>query len=267
MGLFGKLFDKKECDICGGEIGLLGNRKLEDGNLCKHCAKKLSYWFDDRRHSTVEDIRQQLAYREENSKKVEAFNITRTIGRYIKVVFDEDNRKLMVVRTNDIRSENPDVIDFSQITGCDFDIDEDRSEEKRRLDDGREVSYNPPRYTWNYDFYVTIRVNHPYFDDMRFQLNSSTVYVESEGALINPGILGTILGQQQFNPRNHPDFIEYSEMGNEIKQALVQMRQQERESTIAASTPKKPVICPMCRATTTPDSNGCCEYCGSPLNK
>ena len=42
MGLFGKIFEKKSCDICGGEIGLLGNRKLEDGNLCKECAKKLS---------------------------------------------------------------------------------------------------------------------------------------------------------------------------------------------------------------------------------
>lgn len=29
------LFDKKYCDICGEKIGLLGNRKLEDGNLCK----------------------------------------------------------------------------------------------------------------------------------------------------------------------------------------------------------------------------------------
>ena len=38
MGLFDKLFSKKECSICGGEIGLLGNRKLEDGNLCKNCA-------------------------------------------------------------------------------------------------------------------------------------------------------------------------------------------------------------------------------------
>ena len=26
------LFDKKYCDICGEKIGLLGNRKLEDGN-------------------------------------------------------------------------------------------------------------------------------------------------------------------------------------------------------------------------------------------
>ena len=38
MGFFGKLFDKKECSICGGEIGLLGNRRLEDGNMCKSCA-------------------------------------------------------------------------------------------------------------------------------------------------------------------------------------------------------------------------------------
>jgi predicted amidophosphoribosyltransferase len=50
------LFDKKNCDICGEKIGLLGNRKLDDGNLCKNCARKLSPWFEERRHSTVEDI-------------------------------------------------------------------------------------------------------------------------------------------------------------------------------------------------------------------
>ena len=26
------LFDKKICDICGEKIGLLGNRKLDDGD-------------------------------------------------------------------------------------------------------------------------------------------------------------------------------------------------------------------------------------------
>ena len=60
------LFDKKICDICGEKIGLLGNRKLDDGNLCKDCAKKLSPWFEERRHSTVEDIKRQLEYREKN---------------------------------------------------------------------------------------------------------------------------------------------------------------------------------------------------------
>ena len=36
------LFDKKFCSVCGEKIGFLGNRKLEDGNLCKDCANKLS---------------------------------------------------------------------------------------------------------------------------------------------------------------------------------------------------------------------------------
>lgn len=49
------LFDKKYCDICGEKIGLLGNRKLEDGNLCKDCARKLSPFFSERRSSTVEE--------------------------------------------------------------------------------------------------------------------------------------------------------------------------------------------------------------------
>ena len=53
------LFDKKYCDICGAKIGLLGNRKLEDGNLCKNCAAKLSPWFSDRRQSTVAETGSQ----------------------------------------------------------------------------------------------------------------------------------------------------------------------------------------------------------------
>ena len=56
------LFDKKYCDICGQKIGFFGNRKLENGTLCKDCEKKLSPFFSERRNSTVEDIRRQLAY-------------------------------------------------------------------------------------------------------------------------------------------------------------------------------------------------------------
>ena len=73
MGLFGKMFEKKACSICGGEIGFLGNRKLEDGNLCKKCAAKLSPFFSDRRRSTVEQIREQLDYREANKQAVAVF--------------------------------------------------------------------------------------------------------------------------------------------------------------------------------------------------
>ena len=45
-------FDKKYCDVCGEKIGLLGNRKLENGNLCKDCAAKLSPFFSERKSST-----------------------------------------------------------------------------------------------------------------------------------------------------------------------------------------------------------------------
>lgn len=74
------LFDKKYCDICGEKIGLLGNRKLEDGNLCKDCAKKLSPWFSDRRSSTVSEIKEQLAYREKNRERAAQFRTTRSYG-------------------------------------------------------------------------------------------------------------------------------------------------------------------------------------------
>ena len=83
------MFEKKICGICGGEIGLLGNRKLEDGNMCKNCAAKLSPFFSDRRSSTLEQIREQLAYREENRDAVAAFHTTRTLGRGTKVLLDE----------------------------------------------------------------------------------------------------------------------------------------------------------------------------------
>lgn len=250
------LFDKKYCSICGEKIGLLGNHKLEDGNLCKNCAKKLSYWFDDRRHSTVEEINAQLAYREENQKKVDAFNITRTLGRGIIVALDEDKRQFMVVRTNKMKEENPDVLDFSQVTGCDLDIDEDRNEEMRELSDGKKVSYNPPRYTWSYNFTMTIRVNHPYFDDMRFRLNSGSIHIE-------PGNHGSMA--ERFNPHNHLEYKEYENIGKEIKQVLTQIRQETRDNIAAANAPKTPVVCPRCGAITLPDANGCCEYCGGPV--
>ena len=148
------LFDKKYCDICGEKIGLLGNRKLENGNLCKNCAKKLSPWFSDRRNSTVEEIKAQLAYREANQEKVAAFHTTRTLGTDTKVLLDEDAGKFMVTRTRNLVEANPDVLDFADVTGCNLDIDESRSELKREGKDGEEVSYNPPRYEYSYDCFL-----------------------------------------------------------------------------------------------------------------
>lgn len=175
MGILGKMFEKKICDVCGEEIKLLGNRKLEDGNLCKNCANKLSPWFDERRHSTVEQIKQQLAYREANQSKVSAFHSNLVYGLGSQKLFvDTSANKFTVASDKDLSGGNPDILDFSDATACDLDIRENRTEEKRTVD-GKSVSYVPPRYKYSYDFYVTIRVNNPYFDDMKFKINSFSV--------------------------------------------------------------------------------------------
>lgn len=163
------LFDKKYCDICGSKIGLLGNKKLEDGNMCKDCQKLLSPWFSDRRHSTVEEIKQQLAYREANKARVEAFNVTRSLGSVYKLLLDEGKRQFIVTRLSDWRSANPDVLDFDQLSGCETKIREDKDELMTKDAEGKEISYMPPRFRYTYEFNAALFVNHPYFDDMRFQ--------------------------------------------------------------------------------------------------
>ena len=52
------------------------------------------------------------------------------------------------------------------------------------------------------------------------------------------------------------------EMGEEIRDILLNARQQVREDAAAAAAPKVALTCPYCGATTTPDASGCCEFCG-----
>lgn len=260
MGIFGKLFEKKECSVCGGEIGLLGNRKLEDGNLCKECANKLSPWFDDRRHSTVEQIVEQLEYREANREKVERFCVTRTLGEDMKVLLDEDAGLFMVTNSGRLTEANPDVLSFSDVTGCVLDIDEDRTELTYEGKDGEEISYNPSRYEYDYDFHVVIHVRNPYFDEIRFRLNSSDVTVEQGTGRVGGSSLR--LGNK-FDPTQDMEFRKYKKMGEEIVNVLQQVRQQMRDEKAAAEAPKVAVICPFCGAQTVLNANNCCEYCGS----
>lgn len=288
MGFFGKLFDKKECSICGGEIGLLGNRKLEDSNMCKSCAAKLSPWFSDRRQSTVAEINDQLAYRENNQGKVAAFRITRTLGENMKVLLDEDAGLFMVTAARNLADANPDVLAFSDVTGCKLDIDEDKTEIEYKDAEGKRQSFNPKRYAYSYDFYIVINVNNPYFNEIRFKLNSSSVDNDAETLLdepdavrpprgnVRPGMgaqipvgamRGNSLISNAMEVRSSVEYRKYEEMGKEIQDALLQVRQQVRDEAIAAAAPKASVTCPFCGAATTPDARGCCEFCGCAINE
>ena len=278
------LFDKKYCDICGEKIGLLGNRKLEDGNLCKDCAKKLSPWFSDRRRSTVEDIKGQLAYREENREKAAQFRTTRSFGEEWKVLLDEDHRWFTVTRARDLAEANPDILDFDAITGCRMDIDESRTELTHEDADGKDVSYVPPRYEYSYDFFLIITVRHPYFDEMRFSLNSSSVYYEpqklpqrapmSHAPMDRPSGRPKMINASRVDPEDCAEYRKYRQMGDEICQALEQARSGGKQP--AGAAPEENIImreaaqdipaagpwtCPACGGANT---GRFCEYCGSP---
>ena len=246
----------------------MGNQKLEDGNLCKDCAKQLSPWFSDRRRSTVEDIKRQLAYREENRGRASQFRTTRSYGEDCKVLLDEEHRWFTVTRARDLADANPDILDCTALTGCRVDIDESRTEQKREGPDGKEVSYNPPRYEYSYDFEVIISVNNPYFDEMKFRLNNSSVYIEPQNTMQRPmmgqqGMMGQrpmagrpqsgmtqrpMMGQMNsvgrmntmaagFDPESNREYRKYREMGDEIRAALLQVMETARGGGTVQTAP------------------------------
>lgn len=249
------LFSKKYCDVCGEKIGLLGNRKLEDGNLCSDCAAKLSPWFTGRRLSTLADIKEQLDYREANKAAVAAFHTTATFGEDMKLLVDEQAGKFMATEEKhlkNIEKANPDVLSFSDVTGCDIDVEEDRHEIYYRDGEGDLQSFEPRCYAYNYDFYVVIHVRNPYFNEIRFKLNDYKVDGKAEtiielhsGRPIKPksgpnaggGKAGAFFAAGMTNgalPRmpvsnadvvkKCPEYKEYMNIGKQIKATLLQAK-------------------------------------------
>ena len=275
------LFDKKYCDFCGNKIGLLGNKKFEDGNMCKDCASKLSPWFNERRHSTRADLQAQMDSREANKQAAAAFHTTKSLGRYVKLLLDENQRKFMVTSSRNPARDNADVFDYSQATGCDLSIEESKSEIRRKDAEGKSVSYNPPRYEYSYNLYATIHVNHPYVDDMRFSISNG--YIKTGEMKMNVASNGwTFKSANTAMNMRLSDYYDAVDLGNEIKKTVEQMMRGSTGSdqgmqsaggagregagipTAAAATaaPVK-TTCPYCGAPTFIDKNGCCEYCGS----
>jgi hypothetical protein len=191
------LFEKKYCDICGEKIGLLGNRKLEDGNICSKCAAKLSPFFTGRKKSTLNEIKAQLAYREQNRQNLNYFNATRVLGNNTKVYIDDTQAKFVISRKSDYRSENADIIEIAHVISARYEVEEHKSEIYRENNEGRRESYNPPRYDYEYEITIYITVNSPYFSDIQFELTD-----------------------QRPESRYTEEFRRYEQQANEIVMAL-----------------------------------------------
>ena len=59
------------------------------------------------------------------------------------MLLDEDAGKFMVTRARNLVEANPDVLDFADVTGCNLDIDESRTELKREDKEGRRSATIP----------------------------------------------------------------------------------------------------------------------------
>ncbi len=164
------MFEKKFCDFCGEKIGLLGNRKLEDGNMCKECASAISPWLTDRRRTTVAEMKEHLAYREANKAKLQSFRPTQTLGNSTKVYIDRNAGTFCVTRQSSPAAANADLIALSDVTGVDVKIDEDKDEIFMEVN-GQRQSYNPKRYKYEYEFFIEIRVNNRWFNEINFKLS------------------------------------------------------------------------------------------------
>jgi uncharacterized CHY-type Zn-finger protein len=237
------LFDKKYCDICGEKIGLLGNRKLEDGNMCKECAKQISPHITNRREFSVGEMKQHLAQRADNKERLVTFNETSSFGSGTKLRIDDAQQLWLVSKSNSYKAENPDILTFDQVTGCTVRVEESKSEEYLDKPDGTHESYQPPRYTYDYDIIVTINVNTPWYSEIEFQV-----------------------GDYSIDSKYSPEYKSAEAEANEIKNALLNVHGTIREAAVQAATPQKSVICPVCKAVVIPNARGICEYCRSSLS-
>ncbi len=190
------LFEKKFCDFCGEKIGLLGNRKLEDGNMCKDCASAISPWLTDRRRTTVAEMKEHLASREANKAKIQAFRPTETYGNTTKVYIDRAGGNFVVTRSSNYIASNADVIPLSEVSGVEINIDEDKEEIFREVNGQRE-SFNPKKYKYEYSFEVKILVSDRWFSEINFTLSD-----------------------QKANSRNDEKYHRYEQQAYEIKYAL-----------------------------------------------
>ena len=177
MGLFEKLgFERKTCDVCGEKVGLLGGTKLVDGRLCKDCARKVSPHLTSLSRMTLSDYHEHVAYREQNANNLKEFNITHVIGDdNCKLYIDFDRRWFIVSSSSNWRSTNEDILSFDDIVNADMNVKESKTEQKYKDDEGKMVSYNPPRYDYSYSFEVALLLNHPFWTQTNIKINRKKI--------------------------------------------------------------------------------------------
>ena len=115
MGLFGP---KSTCPVCGAASGGLGCITIKNNEiLCKKCSSKMSVGRDMPQFMSAEDVKEHLAYREQNKMLWQTYkesNRVATIKSYV-LSYDMDHKLWKYGPSGE--KENPALFRFDEITG------------------------------------------------------------------------------------------------------------------------------------------------------
>ena len=116
-----RLFGNKEiCPICGQPAKGLFNIKIKDDvTLCKECSEKIAIEPSMRQFQTVDDIKDHLAYREENLKLFQSFSPTNEV-KFGNCYFREDKELKKWCFVSPQNSANPELFDYDEIIDYEF---------------------------------------------------------------------------------------------------------------------------------------------------
>ena len=256
------LFDKKFCSVCGEKIGLLGNMKLADGNLCNSCRKKLSPFYKTE-GATVTDIRTHLQYREQNRAALRYFNADKVIGADQpigpdrKLCIDSHQGKFLLSVKNELEAENPDVFDLASLRDIRFYIQESTDSETP----GGSIDYY-------YTFYLTLSLDHPFIREVEFKLNNRSVSTckriyENEIRDVYEGRsnMDDIRSSLKADDRSNVEYLKYYTVLNDMAGALAEAAQMQPAAPSESHT--VPKFCPHCGASVR--GSAFCTECGTKL--
>lgn len=116
------LFTKKKCPVCGNDLKGL-KTKIKDGiKICGDCSSKIDIDLNMLTCQTIDNIKEHLAYREENQLIFNEFQPTRELI-VNHVYFRVDDNKKQWYFTFSKNANNPTIYSFNDI--IDYEINED----------------------------------------------------------------------------------------------------------------------------------------------
>ena len=276
MGFFERLFETRYCNFCNSALPIFSIQNLVDGYCCTDCLAKLSPHYHLHKHATVAEIQNQLSARELNSKKYSEFHVTQRLGFSNKLLVDEKHSQFIVSTLATKHHHNPDVIDGSCILNSSINITESKSEIKYKDSNGNVKSFSPPSYAYTYNFFLTIEVDVPYIQTIRFRINDTPIDNDQPLLItIDGGFLRNIVdaflpsisnNQKTSNAdevRNCPKYKETERVANEMLDILKSIRASSVniDSSIIQSNKSNKVICPWCGSKVSPNDDNICNHC------